>query len=172
MSTYFKPTMSFKIAILDNAGAVTKDYDIAVNDKLNDLKYINSANKEVTVSGVLTGMTIIAVPKMPYAQGNVDLTPEILSSFELEKNYLAKNDGKFYQITTIRIVPDAEEDAPETFHSLYIPVDKITDVGAVVPADAESYTVIDTETTDAATGKVSPTVTEVKVEKAEETENA
>ena len=51
-------------------------------------------------------------------------------------------------------------------------MDKITDVGAVVPADAESYTVIDTETTDEATGKVSPVVTEVKVEKAEETENA
>ena len=163
MSTRFNPTMSYALLILDNTGAVTKTLELKVNDKLTDLKYIDKNNQEVTVSGTLTGMTVGIVPDMPYQNGNVDLTPEVLSTFKLEGPYTAKNDGKFYPVTTLRIKLDVEEDAPQVFHSLYVPVATITDVGAVVPADVSESeaTVVDKET-ETEDGKTEATVTEVK----------
>lgn len=160
MFTRFKPTLAFSLKIVDNLGTETKSFEFAVEDQVTDLKYIDKDNQVQTISGKITGMTVDVVPNMPYENGSVDLTPHVLSSFEIDGKYKAVNDGKYYVVKTLRLDVTGDDD-PEVYHSLYIPVDKITDVGAVVPADAESYSiVIDSETVNE-DGSTTPAVTEV-----------
>ena len=164
--TRFKPTLSFCLKIVNNLGVETKSFDFAVEDLVTDLKYIDKDNQVQTVSGKITGMTVDVVPNMPYENGSVDLTPHVLSSYEIDGKFKAVNDGKYYVVKTLRLDITADDD-PETYHSLYVPVDKITDVGAVVPADTDSESiVIDSETTNE-DGTTSATVTEVATDGSE-----
>ena len=160
MFTRFKPTLAFSLKIVDNLGAETKSFEFAVEDLVTDLQYIDKDNQVQTVSGKITGMTVDVVPNMPYENGSVDLTPHVLSSFEIDGKFKAVNDGKYYVVKTLRLDVSGEDD-PEVYHSLYIPVDKITDVGAVVPADTDSNSIVIDSETENEDGSTTPVVTEV-----------
>ena len=160
MFTRFKPTLAFSLKIVDNLGAETKSFEFAVEDLVTDLQYIDKDKQVQTVSGKITGMTVDVVPNMPYENGSVDLTPHVLSSFEIDGKFKAVNDGKYYVVKTLRLDVSGEDD-PEVYHSLYIPVDKITDVGAVVPADTDSNSIVIDSETENEDGSTTPVVTEV-----------
>lgn len=166
MYARFTPLMDkFTLKLVDmSTYKQTKTFEVGVNDKLVDVKYIDSANQEQKVSGILTGVSLEMVADMPYENGNVDLTPEVLSSYEINAPFKAVNDGRHYVVTTLRIKPDAG-DGVAKFSSLYIPVAKITDVSAVTPADTLRATVLDIERREGA--KVTPKVVEAAPNKAE-----
>lgn len=163
MFTRFKPTLAFSLKILNNLGAETKKFNFAVEDKVTGLQYIDKDNKVQTVSGKITGMAVDVVPNMPYENGSVDLTPHVLSSFEIDGKLKAVNDGKYYVVKTLRLDVTGE-DGPGVYHSLYIPVDKITDVGAVAPANTESDSIVISSETVNRDGSSTHAVAEVSTE--------
>ena len=161
MSLNFKPKMTFNMVVTPDEGEPTT-YTLNINDKLENLVYINTAKEQVTVTGVLTGITVVRNRPMPYEQGHADMTLFNLSSYEMSKE-LHANEVPEFVVTTLKLKIESET---PSLCSLYVPVSAIVSVGAVVPADSddseeETESVIDHVTEDADGETETPEVVEV-----------
>ena len=160
MAVNIKPVMEVTLLIKGEDQDTT--YTVNVNDKVTDLVYVDNRNQEQTVSGTITGMTVVRKPQMPYEPGHADATLFNQSSYEISKD-IFYNEVPRFVVTSFKIKVETET---PSFCSLYVPVNSIVSVGAVVPADEETgdteTTVIDHETTDASSGTVTPEVVETE----------